>query len=585
MQISLKHSLLKIALLGLTASLGEAAANQQLPANAKLVNITSGTYELGSFLSDSLTIDGATLTGTGSITGDLTIENNGKLSAGLAEGSKIGTINVGGNYIQSGDSTLALEVSQKGTNDFVFVHNNAQLAGTLEVIPVDGPIDSKRSQLIMRVDGNVSGKFDQIVSRDDALSTNLYFIEEGGGTNVILGLDNYFTAYTRTRNQQAIGSLIANHPPENHGAASLRQEILDIAQSDSPERVQHVYDQMSGYQYGSVLPVAQLAVYQYLRRLYDPLRSIVTYYREPSNCWDPQYFDPYSNLPILVDNPCDLCTPVPPTLDFWFDIGGGRAHFEGNSNAHGFHVNNFEITAGVQTTFLSDWTLGGSLSYARQTFSRYGDGSGGVNNGFLGLYTLYRPMGWYALADLVLGYNQGKISRRIETDENSYRSHAGPQTYEAVFYVEGGFDWPWKRFLIQPFLGLEFGSYSRNGIHEHGFEGTNLDIFGSDKSTAASRLGIHMTTFPEVLCNYTLSFDFAWQYRFNGAGSSVHGYSSSFSDEFHTRGITTDRNLFDAAATLSTNICEDWELWGGVDLLGSSNLFAYEFTFGFKYRW
>lgn len=569
----------------MTATAGDALAYQQLPNSAKLLNINSGTYELSNFLSDDLTINGATLTGVGSIAGDLIIENHGIFAAGIATGNKIGTISVTGDYTQSPDSTFALEITKNGTNDVLVVHNNAHLGGTLEVIPNDGPITSKRSQVIMHVDGEVIGSFDSIVSEDDALLTNLLFVEENGGTNVVLNIDNHFLANAKTSNQQQMGALIANNAPENSNAEAFRSEVLNIAASDSPERVQQIYDQMSGYQYGSLLPVADLAVNQFLRRLYDPLRSIVTTYKAPSNCWDPKYFDPYTNLPVMLDSPCDLCNALPPTLDFWMDIGGGRARISGNSNARKFHINNFHITAGLQTTFLSDWTFGGALSYARQSFCRNSDGSGGVNNGFLGLYTLYRPREWYALADLVLGYNQGKVSRRIDTDENSYRSRSRPKIYEAVLYLEAGFDWPWKRFLMQPFIGFETGSYSRNGIHEGGDDATSIDIFGSDSTTSSSRLGFHLTTLPQILCDYTLSIDFAWQYRFNTIGSSVHGYSSSFSDEFRSKGITTDRNLFDTAITLTTDMWDDWELYGEVDLLGSSNLFAYDFIFGFKYRW
>ena len=113
--------------------------------------------------------------------------------------------------------------------------------------------------------------------------------------------------------------VLANGPvPESYAGQKLRNDILTLAKSsDTTNEALQVYDQMSGYQYGSILPIAELAVNQFIRRLYNPIRSIVTSYRETPNCWHPSYFDPYSNLPVMLDAPCALCNPVPPTLDLY----------------------------------------------------------------------------------------------------------------------------------------------------------------------------------------------------------------------------------------------------------------------------
>ena len=95
-------------------------------------NITSGTLVLQNiFLTADTTIaNGATLMGTGTITGILT--NHGRLSPG----NSIGTLTINGAYVQEAGSTLEIEVSPtNGVSDVLDITGTADLqGGTLSIL-------------------------------------------------------------------------------------------------------------------------------------------------------------------------------------------------------------------------------------------------------------------------------------------------------------------------------------------------------------------------------------------------------------------------------------------------------------------
>src|SRR5690606_31418702 len=87
--------------------------------------------------------------------------------------------------------------------------------------------------------------------------------------------------------------------------------------------------QISAEQYTNILLTAELANRQFTRRIFDPLREIIT------------------------TNPCkpyDFCR-YKPTFDIWSSISGGRSFIHGNSNANGFRIADYEITLGAQAHF------------------------------------------------------------------------------------------------------------------------------------------------------------------------------------------------------------------------------------------
>jgi hypothetical protein len=106
--------------------------------NAGATTIEAGaTLEVGSFIGGSLSLNGGTLSGTGTLSGDL--NNAGTVLPGSA--SAAGTLSVTGKYTQTVGGTLAINVggATPGSGfSQLAVGGSATLAGTLSLNPING---------------------------------------------------------------------------------------------------------------------------------------------------------------------------------------------------------------------------------------------------------------------------------------------------------------------------------------------------------------------------------------------------------------------------------------------------------------
>ncbi|WP_219847280.1 autotransporter-associated beta strand repeat-containing protein [Burkholderia multivorans] len=123
--------------------------------------VSGGTLEVGDIntpsavLGSNVTVDDAgTLRGHGSILGD--VANNGI----VAPGGSIGTLSVKGNYKQTGNAALNIEVSPTAASQLK-VGGSASLAGTLNVTYAPGTY-SPRSYTLVSASQGITGAFDTV---------------------------------------------------------------------------------------------------------------------------------------------------------------------------------------------------------------------------------------------------------------------------------------------------------------------------------------------------------------------------------------------------------------------------------------
>lgn len=125
--------------------------------------ISGGSLEVGDIDTPAALLGGnvrvasaGTLRGHGTVLGDVT--NNGT----VAPGGSIGTLNVGGNYVQASNATLAIEVSPTAASQLT-VNGSATLNGVLAIAYDPGTYTTKSYTLLAATKG-VSGTFGSITS-------------------------------------------------------------------------------------------------------------------------------------------------------------------------------------------------------------------------------------------------------------------------------------------------------------------------------------------------------------------------------------------------------------------------------------
>ncbi len=137
------------------------------------IRISAGTAVLSNATvqTGQLTVQsGATLTGTGSLSGGLT--NNGSLLPGIAGTSGNagipGTLHIGGNFVQGTGGLLVSKV-QSGGNDLLSIAGSATLSGTQQIHVVYGLYLNGTTQTLIQASGGITGDFASVAINPSVL--------------------------------------------------------------------------------------------------------------------------------------------------------------------------------------------------------------------------------------------------------------------------------------------------------------------------------------------------------------------------------------------------------------------------------
>ena len=150
--------------------------------------ITGGVLVVDGSLGDTPVVvtSGGTLSGSGSIAGPVTIGSGGKLAgtssiAGpvtvanggvIAPGNSIGTLTLGGNYVQDPGSTYEVELGAPGQSDLIAVGGQATLGGRVEATFVGGFTPTLgNSYTILTAGGGILGTYSSVTAPSGVFGT------------------------------------------------------------------------------------------------------------------------------------------------------------------------------------------------------------------------------------------------------------------------------------------------------------------------------------------------------------------------------------------------------------------------------
>lgn len=493
-------------------------------------NVNAGNFAVNNRLGGNVFVNaGGTLSGTGTIIGNL----NAASDSVISPGNSIGTLYVNGNYTQASNSTLVIQVDSTGDASELVVEGQVSInrGTTLSVVPdvIQMPRNVSATAPVVFSTTGISGIFTNVVS-----SNPLLFVEADYGPNVVnLTWRNTFSRISKTTNQRKItDELQSLQNPSLANAA-----IISALASDTPKHQQRALNQLTAQPYANLLITAEMTNHKFIRRLYDPLRLLIT-----------------SHPCCAPNNSCASNCLV----DTWLDAGWVRSNFRGNRNARGFSTKGFEVDLGSQMTVDNCWTVGVAGTYERDHI-HYKVGGKGISNTYLGgLYTLFRPNDFYIMSDLVLGYTQTKLKRHVDFGVYHFSNRGKPDIYQGTVYVEAGKDFGVDCFLFQPFIGIEAGYFRHDHINEKNKNLFSVDVKNKTYGSASSRLGVHFLT--EMSC-FKVFFDGAWQYRMSSLHNRSHQHFKNFGKDFRIVGIPFARSSFDGALNLSATVVDGLEVY------------------------
>ena len=493
-----------------------------------LTTIQEGTLIVAGSLAGAVDV-----TGSGLLKGSGTIAGNVTNTAKIAPGESIGTITFLSDFINNGGE-YDVEVNGVGQSDLISVGGSATLnGGVVEVSSDDGLYLFQNTYTIIDATGNITGAFAGVSTASPLIDAFLSYDTH----HVLLKLVTNIAKAATSSNQLAVALQLDGIDDPSPQQTLLLSQMVGLSLEGASEALLG----LSGYQHTSDFLVTETIHRQFIRRLYDPLRNIISL---SENC----------------DDCC--CSTCEEPIKAWLEIGNSYLTARGNDNAHGFNVDGYNIVGGVQKTFGDGWTLGIAGEYENYEI-RYNidEGKEHSNTWLVGLYGLYRPSCYYALADLAYGQSNNKLHRSIDVGTLHYNAKSTPDTYQYTFYGELGLDYCLCDALIQPFFGIEAGSYHRRHVKESDANGWGLIIKKKNHSYASTRVGMHLTTQLPYFNNDCLSFDVAWNRFLNRLNNRVEGRFADFGTSYTIKGIKLNQNSVDYALTYSSPINDNCNVY------------------------
>ena len=563
-----------------TAASTTATATLQLTGDssdyAGVVAVNSGNLQVNNKLgAESITVhSGGTLSGTGRFG---TVDKTTTIAFGgiMSPGNSVGTVYNAGNQVFSAGSFFNLE--QNGQTSFpltsanllVVAGNTTINGGTVNITTTNGFYNFNTPLAFIESTGTLTVNTPLVISGGtaglpDPYNPALYTTGLSYGTNNYSELTQTtfasgVTSVNGDKNAEEVAILLDSIVNPTTAQNTFYNQLVQL----TADQLTDVLDDMSGAQYATEVFSAEVSNRQFIRRLYDPLREIVT--TEPNCC-------------VPVNSCCEFLG-----LDVWAEAGGGQRQINGDS---GFKLNEWDVTLGLQKTFCSDWTFGIAGSYEHNS-SDNGHGSG--HTWFGGLYGLYRPACYYVLADIAYGSSEHKSHRNVYVpgvDSLTYDFHATPKVDQVTFYAEAGFDYNFCSFLVQPFVGIEVAGYDRKAFSETDVNLSDLalNINKRNRTSATSSLGVHLTD--QFCSGFNISIDLAWLYRFtNDSNVTANFQSITPITDFTVYGPNVGRNSGEGAITFSKDFCDNWRVY--VEASGEiwNNASTYNVLGGLQVNW
>ena len=319
-----------------------------------LTIVSEGTVALNTVLGGNMIVQKqGTLSGHGTLRESLYL-NSG---ATIAPSHSFGKITILGNYIQCSDTTYLVQIDKTGNSSLIDVFGKATLkGGEVMVTSKDGKVLINHRYDIFHAEGGVFNTFAGVTIpglRSNSLLYSPKLIY--GSHDIFLELATTFIHAAHNANQKQVALQLDSivNPDPSQAALLSHLASLPVAQASI------ILEQLTGQQQTADLFAAELINRDFLRRLYDPIRSLVT------------------TLPCMhAPSPCGWTA--------WIEGGGGRYSLDNSSEAFGFKMNGGEVTLGIQNSLSECLAIGAAVCYAHDQIDYKQGGNGRMNNSLAG---------------------------------------------------------------------------------------------------------------------------------------------------------------------------------------------------------
>ena len=495
-------------------------AGFSLSANA--LKTGKGTLTLvGASLIDTFAADQGrvVLNGTLSAAGGINITNsavfggNGTVLAGeitnsgtVSPGNSPGTLTIAGNYIQTAQGTLRIEIAGRaaGQFDLLAVGGTAAIAGTAQFITLDNFVPAGGDRFtFLTAAGGVNGTFSPVTLDAPLLAGSVEYA--ANSATLVIARRPIINPPPPPPPPPSLPPPPVVQAPEPIPALTTNQtsvaHVLDDNINDS--RLRRVFAPIDLLAASAIPGALDLLAPEELSAIYEigigfanaqafNLDRHLSELRAGRTGFSATHFamsDSGGKTTMEPDGRTsggkDVFTPTADNPWSSFIAGTGQwLNLDADGNSDGYEISTGGISLGLDYRLTPSLAVGLLTGYANSTAELVNDGSIRVNSGKLGLYASWFDKGSYLTGLLTGGYNDYEIKRTGLAG----KPHGDTTGLEWGALISGGHDFTAGSVTFGPIVEAQFNHVAYDGFRERGSVAP-LNIQGNESDSLRTRVG------------------------------------------------------------------------------------------------
>ncbi|MGD0664789.1 MAG: autotransporter domain-containing protein [Rhabdochlamydiaceae bacterium] len=506
--------------------------------------VSAGSLAINGFVTTPTVTVNATakLQGTGTVTGNVTIMNQGTLQPG----NSVGTFNIIGDTVLETGSIYYNYLTPPASS-------LTNITGTLVIQPGStfllDPEHAMYNPLqvyeVIGTTGGVTGTFSNFVTTFP-FAGQLFYI----GTNVYLevGLDE-FALVVPAGNCRNVATAVDEIFDSGDTMDPIFKDLLGVPRSE----LCYAFNQMHNALYRGMSMVQQSSII----RVDEALK-----YRF-QNVLDQTYCSSQEGCPAVesTDIVCNTCIPEKETVHIWADEFGDMTHKEKNTSTFSpqlaYGSKTLGVVGGLDCHFADYFYAGALAAYTHSNIkwhTKIGDGK--IHSGYAGLYASGISKRFYGNVAVIKAWNDYSANRRIVFTGVSKKNHSTHDGHQLLGHADTGYNAEVGGVIIRPFESFDYIIQKENSYSEQGSGAYNLDIFNQTLVMYRNEAGVNIAT---CFCfnsnKFTIDFKLSWIHEERIKGKNTRGRFSGTTPRFTvTDSDYADRDLFSPGVTLAYKV-------------------------------
>ncbi len=524
----------------------------------------------GSTTSNMVVGGGGSLGGSGTIVGNVT-------NAGVvAPGNSIGTLNVAGNYTQTG-GTFQAEVNATRQSDRLNATGTATIGAgsTVVVLPQAGSYAPRTTYTLLNATGGVTGTYASVSSALPFLQPSLSY----DANNVYLSLQvGGFAQAALTPNQAAVGAVLDFTALNATGDYAT---VIGALSTLSAQQGQAVMNAISGQNYSG-----------FSSSMAQGIQLFLSNFAGQAGGGGSLTGSSRVALAEACDVACD--STVPALWSAWGGMLGGLGTMSsGSSNAGTLTYSAGGFAGGLDRLVAPGLRVGVTAGYqnANQWVAGF-SGQGNSNSFQAGLYANFVQDRVYADAIAGYAYSANQMWRSIAIPGLAPRTAIG-NTGANQFYgqVETGYRFDLGGLadaFVTPFVRLQAYTGTQNAFTETGAGSLNLSVAQQTTNSLRTVLGAQLGGSMDVgwRDRLALKMRLGWSHEYADTARPV---TASFAGApvapFTTYGVAPQRDGVVLGLAANTAVADATSIYLRYEGEVSGQDNAHAFTAGFRMTW